>query len=717
MYVGTTKQFLTGKFVVDSGIKSKDILYKCENVLYPGDTFYHAIKLLENQDKLDGLPVVNKIEEPIGLLTKTDILNALAKGYELDTKIDPFINSEVWVINEAVVLEKFIDIAAKNPHGYVIVVNKNNKLSGVITKEDLISTLFNHIDSLLNQMNSIGKNIYNGIIVSDTEGTIININKAAEKIFDVSASCVRGSDLSSYAPNIDESVKSVVETEKQVVAQKVSINDKRYFINVTPIVDKKKVVGTITTLQDIHDLENLASELQAYKNIASTLETVLNIDSDGIVVIDNKGKIKFSNTAFGEFVEESNKNLLDSHINDVIEECKLGQVTKTGKPFKNKIGDYQNKRYIQSGIPIEENGKPIGAVGKMIFNNFKDIIELAELIDSMNNKLAYYEKEIQKQRSTDENIITSNDKMKRILGLAKDAAKHDSTVLIRGESGTGKDLLAQTIHVNSKRSSNRLVTINCAGIPENLLESELFGYEEGAFTGAKKKGKPGKFEIAHKGTVFLDEIGDMPLSLQAKLLRVLQDKKFERVGGINQIESDIRIIAATNQDIEKKIEEGSFRADLYYRLNVISFTIPPLRNRIEDIPLLVSSFIKEFNEMFDKNIKGIGDDAIALMSNYSWPGNVRELKHTVERIINFCDDNEITTNDLPEFLIENAENIKQEKQVISKNNSTSNGKTIGKDEIMDALYKNKWNKTKTAKSLGISRVWLYKKIKEYEIEN
>lgn len=250
-----------------------------------------------------------------------------------------------------------------------------------------------------------------------------------------------------------------------------------------------------------------------------------------------------------------------------------------------------------------------------------------------------------------ENMVGSSPEMNRVYELIERVADSDSTILIQGESGTGKEIVAKTIHFNSTRRDKPLIPINCGAIPEGLLESELFGHEKGAFTGATSS-RTGRFEMAHGGTLFLDEIGELPLSLQVKLLRVLQERTFERVGGVKSIQIDVRIVAATNQDLEKAIEEKRFREDLYYRLNVIPINIPPLRKRKDDIPLLVDHFIEKFNRKKNKKVKGITTEAIALLLKYYWPGNIRELENLVERMMVLMNNEDmITTEDVPEKLI------------------------------------------------------------------
>ncbi|AVX31042.1 regulatory protein, Fis family [Carboxydocella thermautotrophica] len=296
-------------------------------------------------------------------------------------------------------------------------------------------------------------------------------------------------------------------------------------------------------------------------------------------------------------------------------------------------------------------------------------------------------------------------------------APRKANVLILGESGTGKELVAQAIHYLSNRRFGPLIKVNCAAIPESLFEAELFGYEEGAFTGAKKNGYPGKFLLSHQGTFFLDEIGELPLPLQAKLLRVLQEKTIEPLGSTKSISIDTRIIAATNANLSDLVKYGKFRADLYYRLNVVAIHLPALRERKEDLPLLINYFIKKFNREYGMQIKGITKEVLDIFMHYTWPGNIRELANVIETAFNFADGELITVNDLPQSLqwpsSQNPSSLRTLFGTASLNDILDN---IEKNYIVYALQICQGNKVKTAELLGISRPCLYKKLIKYGLE-
>jgi two-component system response regulator AtoC len=318
-----------------------------------------------------------------------------------------------------------------------------------------------------------------------------------------------------------------------------------------------------------------------------------------------------------------------------------------------------------------------------------------------------YLKEELEEKYKDVQIIGESKAIKEVLSTVSRVAKSKSTILIRGESGTGKELVARAIHVLSDRADNRFIPVSCAALPETLLESELFGHEKGAFTGAIRR-KEGRFELADGGTLFLDEIGDIPLETQVKILRAIEFQEFERLGGKETLKVDVRIISATNQDLEKKISEGTFREDLYYRLNVISVFIPPLRERKDDLMLLVDHFIKKANQKSGKSIKGMTTEVKDIILDYDWPGNVRELENVIERGVVLSRTDVIDKNDLPYFgLIES-------KKTLPSPNLTL--KDMEKNHILNTLKMTDWNLGKTAEILGIHRNTLRLKMKEYGIE-
>ncbi len=359
------------------------------------------------------------------------------------------------------------------------------------------------------------------------------------------------------------------------------------------------------------------------------------------------------------------------------------------------IGTISCQRQSAAGLSIEEDAKLLSIIGSMIAL----AAELRRTSQEEKEKLRYENERLQnelKSRFKPKNIIGSSTAMQEVFDLIAQVSGSEATVLIRGESGTGKELIANAIHYNSKRADMPFIKVNCAALPETIIESELFGHEKGAFTGAVTTRK-GRFELANGGTIFLDEIGDLSPTTQVKLLRVLQEKEFERVGGNETIKSSVRVIAATNRDLEKLMAEGRFREDLYYRLNVFPIHVPPLRSRKSDIMLLADFFTEKYSSKNNKNIKRISTPAIQLLTSYHWPGNVRELENCVERAVLISTDDVIHGNHLPPSL-QSAESTGTE----IHNTLQQAVDELEKEMILDALKSSRGNMTKAAEMLGIS---------------
>jgi DNA-binding NtrC family response regulator len=343
------------------------------------------------------------------------------------------------------------------------------------------------------------------------------------------------------------------------------------------------------------------------------------------------------------------------------------------------------------------------------------VIEKALKFRNLEEENLRLKKELQQTYGYD-NLVGTSNVIKKIYELIEKVADTDGTVLISGASGTGKELIARAIHYSSSRSDRPLVVINCGAIPEELLESELFGHEKGAFTGAYKS-RIGRFEMANGGTIFLDEIGEMSPALQVKLLRVLQEKKFERVGGTKTIHVDIRIIAATNKNLTTAINKGKFREDLYYRLNVIPMKVPPLKQRKSDIPLLIDHFLRKFQKGVEKKITGFSPEVMDAMLKYDWPGNVRELENVIKRLTILCDDEVVTVNDLPEHIPHKGRAVRiVEEDFLEKGVTLHDAvEDYEKRLILNALERSDWVKTKAAKLLNINRTTLVEKIKKQNL--
>ena len=466
--------------------------------------------------------------------------------------------------------------------------------------------------------------------------------------------------------------------------------------------------------QDINKTDSQKEQIQKLKKNLHILETILDNAYEGIVVVDKEGYIREFNHAYEDFLGVKREEVLGKHVTDVIENTRMHKIVQTGKAEVGYVQQLKGHEIIASRIPLKEDDEIIGAVGKILFQDIEELKSLAQRLEVLENRLNYYKSEVkrlQQAKYSFDNIITNNNKMNYLKKIAKKAADSNSTVLIQGESGTGKELFAHAIHKASHRKYGAFVRVNCAAIPEKLLEAELFGYDSGAFTGARKEGKPGRFELANGGTIFLDEIGSMPLEMQAKLLRVIQERELERVGGTETIELDVRIIAATNQDLGQQVKSGKFREDLYYRLNVIRIQIPPLRKRMDDITLLAQSILAELREELNIDEKELAPETIKKLKNYDWPGNVRELHNFIERAVNLASGQKILPDHLPSIINEdkniNNRSVGKLEEIVAQTERSA---------IINAIKKTGGNRTEAAELLGIHRTSLYQKINKYNID-
>lgn len=429
------------------------------------------------------------------------------------------------------------------------------------------------------------------------------------------------------------------------------------------------------------------------------LRTIINSSTDGILAVDEQSRITILNPIAEDVFHLRAEEALGRKVSDVIPSTRLPSIVACGTAEIGEIQKIGNRVIATKRVPIKLSGKVVGAIA-----NFQDVTQLQRYEQHVRQKL--YAKGLV-AKFTLAQVIGSSTVMADIKKRAVQYAGTDSTVLITGESGTGKELLAQSIHNLGQRSSGPFVAVNCAALPENLLESELFGYEEGAFTGAKKGGKAGLCELAHGGTLFLDEVGEMPLALQARLLRVLQEKEVMRLGGDSVIPVDIRIIAATNQDLLQLIQERRFRNDLYYRLDILRLHVPPLRERKEDIPLLVDYFLHK-HTMAKPNSVAFSDAAIDSLKQYQWPGNVRELANILERTLLLFEGPIITEEIIGTVLRETA----------GRGFNPAAGETLLKvremETIRTVLQEENYNYSRAAERLGINRTTLWRKLRQQD---
>ena len=471
------------------------------------------------------------------------------------------------------------------------------------------------------------------------------------------------------------------------------------------LADKNKnMTGFVEKMADL--LAAKADQQEILENVEVSrdeMSTVLETAHEGIFALDQSGYVKHCNKRAATLFNMTKRELIGRHISKLMPGSPAIKVLETGRGYTEneeifKVDGGQH-HFIVTVKPYSSGDEIEGIVV-----SFRDIEEAQKLVYNFNTRTI---------KNTVDDIIGTSEKIMVAKKQALITARGNSTVLITGESGTGKEMFAKAIHYASARGDNPFITVNCGAIPENLLESELFGYEKGAFTGANEKGKVGKFELADGGTIFLDEIGDMPLHLQVKILHVLQNMRFEKVGGSRSIIVDVRVIAATNKDLEKMIAEGTFREDLYYRLSVIPLSIPPLRERKADIRLLMYHFLKKYNTFMNRKIEGFSDEVEELYMNYDWPGNVRELENAVEYGTNMAFGKVIDIEDVPVRILKKEEEIVKFKNMDKP--LAEQVKLYEKEIITKKLKQHNGIKDVVARELGLSRATLYRKLSELDI--
>jgi transcriptional regulator with PAS, ATPase and Fis domain len=453
-------------------------------------------------------------------------------------------------------------------------------------------------------------------------------------------------------------------------------------------------------------------------------EHLLSNPYDGMTVVDKAAIVRFISPIHERFFNHRRGEAIGMPVQKVIENTRLHTIVQTGKAEVGHIQKMRGDARVVSRTPISRNGEVLGAIGRVMFKGPRQLDELNQRINSLENEVAFYKREAEAARRSDYSLDSIIGESSRMRDLKKDivrVAPLDVPLLVMGESGVGKELVAQAIHRLSGRRMNAMVMINAAALPATLVESELFGYSAGAFTGANQKGHPGKFEQANGGTLFLDEIGDMPLEVQAKLLRVLQDGSVEKLGGTKPIKVDFRLVSATNRDLEAMIADNQFRLDLFYRISPVVLRVPPLRERLDDIPLLAERFLADFAKRHDRAPCKLPGETVAYLQTGKWPGNIRQLKHELERAAIFNTSDYITPADLRIDQRDN-EDFAPVPALSAMPPEALTGtlaeqlERVEKRSIERALEAFNGNKKQVAKELNISRSYLYKKLADFGLE-
>ena len=573
----------------------------------------------------------------------------------------------------------------------------------------------------LKELSHIFDSTHNGVSIIDKKGTIIVYNRAAGMMLDKNPDEMLGRFIGDVFPNAWEDLEKILKNGIAQIGKRIDLGNSTIVANRTPIFEDQQVVGAISVFQDISEYENIAHQLESYKKVNNQLNAIINSSFDGLWICDHEGKVVRINKA-------------SEKINDIKAEQIVGKRMETlirkGMIDRSVTLEVLNNRTGVTIIQNLKNGKQILVTGNPVFDdqgeiylvvvNERDITSLNKLRNELEESRALasrYRTELsllRNQKSLLSEAVIRSETMHKVLNRCMKVAQVDSTVLLQGETGVGKGFFAKLIHRASPRSARPFIRVDCGAIPETLIESELFGYEKGAFTGARTEGKPGLFELAEGGTLFLDEIGDLPLTLQVKLLRFLDQNSIMRVGGISIRKVDARVIAATHRNLEEMVKNGGFRKDLLFRLNVVPIHIPPLRERAEDIPPLIDFFQKKFNQR-DSTEKKILPSAIDCLCQYPFSGNIRELSNLVERVVVLTQDQNIHMEDLPSHVRHPDPNA--DVWPGSDYSNLPNAVARTEKEMIIRALRTCGTQRKAARILGIDQSTLARKAKRYGIRN
>jgi PAS domain S-box-containing protein/TyrR family helix-turn-helix protein len=600
-----------------------------------------------NDLKIDASVVVDDNGTLVGLFTKNHVFKAIKKGIPLDTPIGELMTRNVMSGHP----DDNVEDRFYFKHGYLPVV-ENGKAVGVISIPDFVKTYHDSYKVARNFVDAIVNSSSNLLISVGQDGRIILVNRMAEERLDMSESEFIGKYYSDVFPDL--SLKDVMKSGIIPPMQKVMLKGRPFINSRYPVWLEGKIIGAVSAFQDVEALDLILNELGTVKELNRDLDAIIESSSDGIFVCDGNANVLRINKAYDVISELDTTGFYGRNMRDLVADGTYSKsVTLLVIEKKETVSIIQK---TSSGKSLLATGKPVfdekGNIFRVVTSvrDITDLHRIQQTLEETQKMTEEFRKELDSLRIKSvkniDGMIIGSEKMNALVDMAIRLAKVDSTIMITGESGTGKDLVAGIIHKYSLRENKPFIKVNCGAIPANLLESELFGYEDGAFTGARKGGKPGYFEMADRGTLFLDEIGELPYELQAKLLRVLQHKEFNRVGGQKFRQVDVRILTATNRDLLEMVTEKKFREDLYYRLNVVPLNIPSLRERKEDIPFITAYYLKLFNDSYNMT-KRFSTEVMDAFEKYSWPGNIRELRNLVERLVVMCPDNVITPADLP----------------------------------------------------------------------
>lgn len=552
---------------------------------------------------------------------------------------------------------------------------------------------------------------YNGVIAVDKSGYIVLVNESAKNLLDLREDPT-GLFIQEIMP--DSMLPSVLRTGNAEIGHKILINDRVCLANITPILKADEVVGAVAVFEDVTLLRQVMDDMYSSTELKGMLNAVLDNSNEGIVVTDKLGTIIMCNDTLCNLFQTKKEKVLGRCYEKVFPDFSLKEILAGGE-YKFELKNLRGHDVIITNLPMCNGKKIFGAIGRVLVKQVQELNYLVNKINTLKSKVIYYREELERVVQTRYNvnhIVGKSQVISQLRETLKKVAQSNSNILFRGNTGTGKELFARALHLESSRRHGPFIKVNCASMPEPLLEQDIFGIMVKDTQAGSNAGRMGKLELANEGTLFLNEIGDLTLNLQAKLLKFIQEQKMCRIGGNNEITLDVRIVASTHKNLEDLVRENLFREDLYYSLNVLSFYIPPLRDRREDIEPLVTHLIEKYNLEFGKNVLGISSETYNILVKHNWTGNVRELESVLERAFGVIEDQIIQPYHLPSYL----KKFNPVQQRINERNSL---KSIMEDTernvLIETLTNTGGNKVKAAKLLGISRAGLYQKLEKYNL--